>query len=302
MTSQDQLAAEFQRHRPHLQRVAYAVLGSISEAEDAVQEAWLRLERQPDPEAIHDLKAWLTTTVSRLALDALGSARARRERYVGPWLPEPIIDRAQVMAAGASSHRAEDPADRVTLDESISMALLVVLERLSPAERVAFLLHDVFGFTFEQTAEVTGRTAVNARKLAQRARRQVEADRPRDPPTRTQQLEVVAAFASACTDGDLERLVGLLDPDVVWRTDGGGKVNAARAIHHGATKVARAMIALASRGSRGGYLAEINGVPGLVTQDSDGWTSVISLTVNAGRIVAIDIVRNPDKLTTVAAP
>jgi RNA polymerase sigma-70 factor, ECF subfamily len=302
VSPRDRLAAEFERHRPHLQHVAYAVLGSITEAEDVVQEAWLRLQRQPDPDAIHDLRAWLTTVVGRLALDVLDSARVRREQYIGPWLPEPIVERIQAAAAEVPANSTEDPADRVTLDESISTALMIVLERLSPQERVAFLLHDVFGFTFEQTATVTGRTAAGARKLAERARNHVEAGRPRHPPSDAQQLQIVAAFATACTEGDLARLIGLLDPDVVWRTDSGGKVSAARRAHRGANKVARAMLALASHRPVAGYIAEINGTSGLVIQGPDGPISVISLTVSAERIVAIDIVRNPDKLTTVPAP
>ncbi|MGP0051369.1 MAG: RNA polymerase sigma factor SigJ [Solirubrobacteraceae bacterium] len=295
----DRLAAAFEHHRPHLQQVAYAILGSLSEAEDVVQEAWLRLQRQTNAEEIRDLRAWLITTVGRLALDALRSARARREEYVGPWLPEPLVTRIDLVA-GASAGAGDDPADRVTLDESISMALLIVLERLSPAERTAFLLHDIFGFTFEQVAEVTGRTATSARKLAERARRHVETGRPRFPPSRAQQLEVVGAFAAACVDGDLEGLIGLLDRDVVWRSDGGGKVNAARRPHRGAEKVARAMLALA-RQQPAGYIAEVNATPGLVIREPDGTVSVVSLTVDAHRITAIDVVRNPDKLTHVPA-
>ncbi|HLH64110.1 MAG TPA: RNA polymerase sigma factor SigJ [Solirubrobacteraceae bacterium] len=303
MTQRGRLAEEFQRQRPHLQRVAYAVLGSLSEAEDVVQEAWLRLERQRDPEAIRDLRAWLTVVVGRLALDALESARARRERYVGPWLPEPLVGPAHLVAAGAPAAAGEDPADRLTLDESVSMALLVVLERLSPAERVAFVLHDVFGHTFEQTAEVTGRTPAAVRKLVQRARRHVQAGRPQRPATRQQHQQVALAFAAACTEGDLEQLIALLDRDVIWRTDGGGKVSAARQIHRGAGKVARAMLALAAhRPVQAAYLTDVNGAPGLVTRDSDGVLSVISLTLDAGRIVAIDIIRNPDKLIGVQAP
>lgn len=287
---QDHLARAFERHRPHLQRVAYAILGSLSEAEDVVQEGWLRLARVPHPEEIRDLRLWLTTTVSRLALDTLGSARARREAYVGPWLPEPVVGPTDVTAA--------DPADRITLEESISMALLIVLERLSPAERTAFLLHDIFGFTFEQVAEATGRSVTGARKLAQRARRRVEDGRPRFPPTRTQQLEVVRAFAAACAEGDVEALVGLLDPDVIWRSDGGGKVAAALRPHRGAGRVARAMVALA-RQQPSGYIADVNGAPGLVLQPPDGTVSVMSFTLDAGRITAIDVVRNPDKLARV---
>jgi RNA polymerase sigma-70 factor (ECF subfamily) len=297
----DRVAVAFEQHRPYLQRVAYGILGSLSEAEDVVQEAWLRLQRHANADQIRDLRAWLTTTVSRLALDALRSARARREEYVGPWLPEPLVTRTDLLDGASAIAAADDPADRTTLEESISMALLIVLERLSPPERTAFLLHDVFGFTFEQTAEVTGRTAANARKLAERARRHVEAGRPRFPPTRAQQLEVVAAFATACVEGDLEALIGLLDPNVVWRSDGGGKVKSALRAHLGAEKVARAMLALA-RQPPAGYVAEVNGRPGLVVREPDGTISVISIAIDANLITAINIVRNPDKLTHVPAP
>jgi RNA polymerase sigma-70 factor, ECF subfamily len=147
MVSHDELSAAFGVHRERLIRVAYATLGSVAEAEDVVQDAWLRLQRVSDPDSIRDLRAWLTTTVGRLALDVLTSARVRREEYVGPWLPEPLVEPLD-----------EDPADRVTLDESISLALLVLLERLSPAERTAFLLHDVFGLSFDEVAQVVGRS------------------------------------------------------------------------------------------------------------------------------------------------
>src|SRR4051812_8898589 len=200
------LATAFEAERAHLVRVAYGQLGSLAEAEDVVQDAWLRLQRV-DPEEIRDLRAWLTTTVSRLALDELRSARARRERYVGPWLPEPLV-----------GDTAADPADRVTLDESVGMALLVVLESLSAAERVAFVLHDVFGHPFDAVADVLGTSPEASRQLASRARRHVEARRPRFPATREQQRNVVAAFATAVAEGDVSGLVGLLDPDAVMRT------------------------------------------------------------------------------------
>ena len=177
----DTLTRAFEAHRGRLLRVAYATVGSVPEAEDCVQEAWLRLQAQ-DPASIRDLGAWLTTTVSRLAYDTLGSARVRRERYVGSWLPEPLVEDFD-----------DDPAQRVTLDESVSMALLVVLERLSPAERTAFLLHDVFGLAFEEVADVVGRTPAAVRQLASRARRHVEDGRPRFPPTPAQQRQLVTA-------------------------------------------------------------------------------------------------------------
>jgi RNA polymerase sigma-70 factor (ECF subfamily) len=287
----DALSRAFEAHRPRLLRVAYATVGSVAEAEDCVQEAWLRLQAQ-DPASIRDLGAWLTTTVSRLAYDALGSARVRRERYVGPWLPEPLVED---LAAG-------DPADRVTLDESVSMALLVVLERLSPAERTAFLLHDVFGLAFEEVADVVGRTPAAVRQLASRARRHVEDGQPRFPPTLAQQRRLVAAFADACGGGDMERLAALLDPGVVWRSDGGGKVSAARPAKPGARNVARWLIALARRPPRSLRMAMVNGAPGLVMRDGDGVLTVIAFTIDADRITAMDVMRNPDKLTTVPDP
>jgi RNA polymerase sigma-70 factor (ECF subfamily) len=256
-----------------------------------VQEAWLRLRRVGDPAEIRDLGAWLTTTVSRLALDALGRARARRERYAGPWLPELLVED---IAAG-------DPADRVTLDESVSMALLVVLERLTPAERTSFLLHDVFGLSFAEIAGVVGRSPAAVRQLAARARQHVADGRPRFPPTPAEQRDLVAAFAAACAEGDLERLVTMLDPDVVWRGDGGGKV-ASRPGAQGAQRVAAALLALTRRPPRRIAMATVNGAPGLVLRDADGVLSVISFTVDGGRIAAIDVVRNPDKLTGVREP
>jgi RNA polymerase sigma-70 factor, ECF subfamily len=287
----DALTQAFEAHRPRLLRVAYATVGSVSEAEDCVQEAWLRLRAQ-DPASIRDLGAWLTTTVSRLAYDALGSARARRERYVGPWLPEPLVE----------TPGAGDPADRVTLDESVSMALLVILERLSPAERTAFLLHDVFGLPFEEVAGVVGRTPAAVRQLASRARKHVDDGRPRFPPTPAQQRQLVAAFADACGNGDMERLIALLDPDVVWRADGGGKVSAAYPEAGGARTVARWLLALARRPPRSLRMATVNGAPGLVLRDGDGVLTVIAFTIDAGRITALDVMRNPDKLTAVPDP
>jgi RNA polymerase sigma-70 factor, ECF subfamily len=286
----DPLTEAFEAERPRLLRVAYAMLGSLSEAEDCVQETWLRLQRVEDLDSIRDLGAWLTTAVSRLALDALGSARARRERYVGQWLPEPLVEDAG----------AEDPAERVTLDESVSMALLVILERLSAAERTAFLLHDVFALSFDDVAEVVGRSPAAVRQLASRARRHVEEGRPRFPPTQAEQRELVAAFTAAAYEGDMEGLVSLLDPDVVWRSDGGGKVSALLRIERGAGSVARGLIGFTRRPPRQSAIADVNGAPGLVLVDATGVLTVVAFTVDAGRIVAIDVVRNPDKLTGIA--
>ena len=181
------------------------------------------------------------------------------------------------------------------------MALLVVLERLTPAERTSFLLHDVFGLSFAEIAGVVGRSPAAVRQLAARARRHVADGRPRFPPTHAEQRELVAAFASACAEGDLERLVTMLDPDVVWRGDGGGKV-ASRPGARGAGRVAAALLALTRRPPRQISMATVNGAPGLVLRDTDGVLSVISFTVDCGRIAAIDVVRNPDKLTGVGEP
>ena len=288
MSAADARAAEFEALRPRLERVAYATLGSMAEAEDVVQDAWLRLQRTPAGE-IRDLRAWLTTVVGRLALDALGSARARRERYVGEWLPEPLVG------------QDADPADRVTLDEEVSLAMLRVLESLSPAERTAFVLHDVFGHTFAEVAEAVGRTPEAARQLASRGRRHVQAGRPRFSATAEQQREVVAAFATATAEGDLDRLVALLDPEVTMRSDGGGRAIAARHPLHGAPRVARTLIALAKKGSRlggTGMIVDVNGQPGLLLEAPDD-RSVFAFAVDAGRITEIDIIRNPDKLARV---
>jgi len=295
-----ELAREFEAQRGRLVRLAYASTGSLSEAEDCVQEAWLRLQRAADRDSIKDLGAWLTTTVSRLALDALGSAKARRERNAGPWLPEPVVENLGGGPLGALGRGvADDPAERVTLDESVSMALLVVLQTLSPAERTAFLLHDVFGMSFEEVAEVVGRSAAAVRQLASRARRHVRDERPRFPPSRRQQAELLDAFTSACADGDLDRLLALLDPGVVWRADGGGKVRAAPALEHGAAPIARLLVGYARRPPRWMRTALVNGAPGLVIRDADGVLSVLALTVDGGRITAIDVIRDPDKLTGV---
>ncbi len=286
------LAQVFESHRSRLLRVAYSITGSVAEAEDCVQEAWLRLQRVGDSAAIRDLPAWLTTTVGRLALDALGSARSRRERYVGTWLPEPLV----------KDLNWGDPAERVALDDSVSMALLIMLERLSAAERTAFLLHDVFGLPFDEIADVVGRSPAAVRQLASRARQHVESGRPRFAPTRAEQHALVAAFSAACQEGDLERLVGLLDPDVVWRGDGGGKVTATLRELQGALKVAHGMLSIAQQTFRVAKIADVNGAPGLVLLGDDDVLSVVSFTVDGGRIAAIDIIRNPDKLTAVKSP
>jgi RNA polymerase sigma-70 factor, ECF subfamily len=281
-------AQRFARARPRLLRLAYSELGDLGEAEDVVQEAWLRLERT-GADSIDDLEAWLTTVVGRLALDTLRSARARRESYVGPWLPEPVV-----------STVGEDPADRVTLDESVSYALLAVLEQLSPAERTAFVLHDVFDVPFGEVARVVGRTPGAVRQLALRARRHVAERRPRFEASADEHDRAVRAFAQAVGDGDLDGLMAVLDPDVVWTSDGGGRAIASRKPVHGADRVARGWVALRRKPViEPATPIELNGRLGLLTAGADGDRSAISFLVEDGRITRIDVVRNPDKLRRV---
>jgi RNA polymerase sigma-70 factor (ECF subfamily) len=273
-------AERFAQARPRLLRLAYSELGDVGEAEDVVQDAWLRLERA-DSEGIENLDGWLTRVVGRLALDRLKSARARRETYVGPWLPEPLM--------------SDDPADRVTLDESVSYALLTVLEQLSPAERTAFVLHDVFDVPFGDIADVVGRTPEAVRQLASRARRHVKNESPRFAASRDEHNRAVRAFAQAVVEGNLQALVAVLDPDVVWTSDGGGLVPAARRPLHGGPRVARAWAAL-SRNVREPIEIKLNGELGLVLPAGDGHRAALSFVVSQGRITRIDSIRNPEKL------
>ena len=286
---QAQLARRFEEHRPYLRRLAYSTLGSLTDAEDVVQDAWLRLQRHHEvgrAGEIDNLRAWLTTVTGRLALDQLGSARARREQYVGEWLPEPEVT------------TWDDPADRISQDERVTTALLVVLESLSPAERTAFVLQDVFGMTGPEVAEVVGRTPAAVRQLASRARKHVESGTPRFPASPAEQEKVVSAFALAWRSGDLSSLLGVLDENVVLTADGGGKVPAVRQPLRGAELIAKALLGwyhAPSASGAWGRAVLVNGVPGLVVFDGAN-TGVFSFVVDAGRIVAINIVRNPDKL------
>jgi RNA polymerase sigma-70 factor (ECF subfamily) len=291
----DRLTAAFEQLRPQLFQVAYGILGGVADAEEVVQDAWMRL-RRADSERIESLSAWLMTVVAHLSLDALNSARHKRESYVGEWLPEPLV-------AGLSE---EGPEDRITLDESVAAALLIVLERLSPAERTAFLLHDSFGMPFAEVAELVGRSPDSVRQLAARARRNVAAAKPRFPASREEQELIVSAFAAACAAGSLEQLLDVLDPAVVMRSDGGGRVPAARLPLHGAERVAGALLALERKRLRDGrplniQLANVNGTLGVVTHDGLA-LNVMAFAFDDGRIVAIDNLRNPEKLTHVAAP
>ncbi|WP_280466213.1 RNA polymerase sigma factor SigJ [Nocardia brasiliensis] len=286
---QAELARRFEEHRPYLRRLAYSTLGSLTDADDVVQEAWLRLQRQFEAGTagqIENLRAWLSTVVGRLALDQLGSARARREQYVGEWLPEPEVT------------SLDDPADRITQDERVTTALLVVLESLSPAERTAFVLQDVFGMSGPEVAEVVGRTPAAVRQLASRARKRVEDGTPRFPASPDEQEKVVSAFAVAWRSGDLSALLGVLDANVSLTADGGGKVPAIRQAVRGAELIAKMLLGwyhAPSAAGGWGRAVLVNGAPGLVVFDGNH-IGVFAFTVDNGRIVSIDVVRNPDKL------
>ncbi|MEU7639212.1 MULTISPECIES: RNA polymerase sigma factor SigJ [unclassified Streptomyces] len=295
--------AQFEELRGRLWGVAYRIMGTVSDADDAVQETWLRWQALPDEPPVESPRAFLTTVVSRICYDLLGSARARREMYVGPWLPEPVLDAATGGPVGAARSGVPDgPEDRVTLDESVGMALLTVLERLTPAERTAFVLHDVFAVPFPEIAEAVGRTPESVRQLASRARRRVRAEAPRRTVDRVEHRRTVEAFLAAVTGGDFEALLTVLDPEVVWRSDGGGKVSAARRPVLGRDKVARYVWGLVTRKFTPATMRlavrDVNGALGLVFADASGEypDGVFAFTVHDGLITGVDAVINPDKL------
>ncbi|WP_253772310.1 RNA polymerase sigma factor SigJ [Goodfellowiella coeruleoviolacea] len=287
----DDVVAEFHQARQRLVSIAYGIIGDLGEAEDVVQEAWLRLGRTSAE--IDDVTGWLVVTTSRLALDVVRSARHRRENYVGPWLPEPLV---------SAERTAPDPADTVSMAESVSMAMLVVLETLTPAERTAFVLHEVFGLPFTEIAEVVGRTPAAVRQLAARARRHVRERAPRSDADPARQREVTEAFAAACQGADLTELLRLLDPDVVLRSDGGGLVRAARNAVLGADKVARFLAGVQHKTGFQLQPVLVNGWSGLLMRRRDSSVfGAIAVTVAEGRITAVDMVLNPDKLARVRA-
>jgi RNA polymerase sigma-70 factor (ECF subfamily) len=283
--------------RRQLINLAYRLLGSLAEAEDAVQETyarWYGMSREQQ-DAVESPGAWLTTVASRICLDLLGSARARRERYVGEWLPEPLPGRTEWTTLRAGGITA-DPADRVTLDESISMAFLVVLESMTPAQRVAFILHDVFRYSFAEVAEIVGRTPAACRQLASSARRRIRASRAPATPT-ARQAGLVRDFKQAWEVRDIAALVGLLDPDATAIGDGGGLVRAALHPIEGAEQVARAVVEVAGRAPDLTILERtVNGQPGLVALQDGVIVTVFAFAVAGDRIKYIWAVRNPEKL------
>ncbi|WP_262387191.1 RNA polymerase sigma factor SigJ [Streptomyces sp. TRM49041] len=287
--------------RRTLINLCYRMLGTLQDAEDAVQETYARWYSLPDDEqqAVRSPLAWLTRVAGRICLDQLTSARARRERYVGEWLPEPVRDSSVWSSTGGSHGGSQDPVDRVTLDESISMGLLVVLETMTPAERVAFVLHDVFGMPFDDIADTVGRTPAACRQLASSARRRLRAARPDTDPV-DRHRRVVSAFREACETGDFDTLVTLLDPMAQSHSDGGGKVRAALRPVTGRDKVARLVSGLLRKDPGLAFSEEtVNGRPGLAVRAESGTTiAVIAIDVAGGLITSLWMTVNPDKLHT----
>lgn len=285
--------------RPQLINIAYRLLGSLAEAEDAVQEAYARWYAMPADQraAIASPGAWLTTVTSRICLNTLSSARVRRESYVGEWIPEPLPERAEWGAGRPGA--AVDPADRVTLDESVHLAFLVILEAMTPAERVAFILHDVFCLSFAEVAEVVGRTPAACRQLASSARRRVRASRPSPSPA-AERADVVREFKQAWEAKDIDALIGLLDPDATATADGGGLATTFLHPIKGADQVARAWIEIAHRRPADMTFLErtVNGQPGVVAQQNGVTVTVFAFDVTDEHITHIWVIRNPEKLRT----
>ena len=278
---------QFEHHRPHLRAVAYRMLGSVTDADDAVQEAWLRLHRAGD-DGIDNLRAWLTTVVGRVCIDMLRARRSRQEEYVGTWLPEPVV----------TVDEEADPERQALLADSVGLALLVVLETLSPPERLAFVLHDMFAVPFDEIAPIVERSPESARQLASRARRRVRGAAPevdRDPgPGR----EIAEAFLAAARAGDFEALMEMLDPDVVFRADSGRRrIGAAAPRVEGAAAVAQYTLTRGRAFMPWCRPATVNGGPGWVVRPPGGTLGAAALTVVGGRIKFIDLVIDPDKLT-----
>src|SRR5712691_12552004 len=284
MATGEWLAGQFEEHRAHLRTMAYRMLGSASEAEDAVQETWIRLSRTHVGD-IASLRRWLTTVVARVCLDMLRARTSRREDPLDVRLPDPIITRGEW-----------EPESEAMLADSVGLALLIVMDTLEPAERLAFVLHDVFGMTFDEIAPIVDRSPVAARQLASRARRRIQSKAPNEDRDVHQQRRVVDAFQAAVRDGDFERLVAVLDPEIVLRADGGALEGASRIV-----RGPQAVAAQASTFSRLGLSNQfvlVNGNIGLVSRRSDGRLfAVLGFTIAGGKIVEIDILADPERLS-----
>jgi len=274
----------FNHYRRLLFGIAYRMLGSVSDAEDMVQETFLRWQQTPQT-TVKSLKNYLATTITRLCIDYLRSARVRREQYVGPWLPEPLLTQ-------------QDPAEQVELADSLSMAFLVMLERLSPIERAVFLLREVFEYDYPEIAQIVDKSPENCRQILRRSRQHLATERPRFPVSAQQQAQITAQFVDASTQGNLEGLLALLAEDVTLWADGGGQVPAALKPLHGAMKVARFLLAIQRNflSAARAELIEINGQPGIVRRTESDIHSVTTFKIVDGRIQAIFSIRNPEKL------
>jgi RNA polymerase sigma factor (sigma-70 family) len=284
MPTPERLAGEFEQHRAHLRAVAYRMLGSAAEADDAVQESWIRLGRT-DVSGVENLRGWLTTVVARVCLDMLRTRTSRREDPLDTHVPDPVIARAD-----------DHPESRAELADSVGLALLVVLETLEPAERLAFVLHDVFGMTFDEIAPIVDRSSVAARQLASRARRRVQGRALNPEPNLREQREVVDAFLAAAREGDFKGLVAVLDPDIVLRADAGALAGMSRVVR-GAEAVA-AQAATFSRSGISSRLVLVNGQLGFLSRRADGRVfSVMGLTIAGGRIVEMNILADPERLS-----
>jgi RNA polymerase sigma factor (sigma-70 family) len=287
MPRPERLAEQFEEHRPHVRAVAYRMLGSISEAEDAVQEAWIRLSRT-DVSEVDNLRGWLTTVVARVCLDMLRTRASRREDPLDVHVPDPII--------GAIGQRHEGPETNAMLADSVGLALLVVLEKLAPAERLAFVLHDVFGMSFDEIAAIVDRSAVATRQLASRARRRVQGQAPTSDVDLRKQRRVVEAFLAAVQNGDFEGLVAVLDPAIVLRADGGTAKGMSRRVR-GPQAVA-AQAESFSKLQLTSQVVLVNGNVGVVSRLPDGRVlSVIGFTIAGGKVVEMDILADPDRLS-----
>jgi RNA polymerase sigma factor (sigma-70 family) len=288
MNDRDLLAEQFEAERPQLRRIAYRMLGTLDEADDAVQEAWIRLSRTDDS-SVENLGAWLTTVVSRVCLDMLRTRRSRREEFVGSWMPEPIV----------AVDGAPTPEEEALIADGVGLALYIVLETLAPAERLAFVLHDMFALPFDEIAPIVGRTPETARQLASRARKRIQGAKLEPDVELAEQKRVVDAFLSAAREGDFDTLLELLDPGVVLRVDAGPGSPLAQPPIVGAAQVlaeAKKWSAMAPHSRP----AIVNGVAGAVVGRPDGTVfSVVALTIVNGRINAIDFVADPAKLAHV---
>ena len=283
----DLIAEQFESDRPRLHAVAYRLLGSATDADDAVQEAWLRLSRS-DADAIDNLSGWLTTVVGRVALDMLRSRNRRREDYAGSWLPEPVV---------TATDPEGDPAGEAELADTVGLALLVVLERLTPRERLAFVLHDMFAVPFGEIAAILDSTPDSARQLASRARRRVRGAPVVDADV-DHQRRLVEAFLAAAREGDFDALVAVLDPDVVFRVDAGGGAGAREPVV-GAESVARVATTRGRPFAARGEVATVNGAPGVIVRAGERVIGVCGVTVSSGRITELDLVTDPAKLRRV---